>query len=292
MNEETVTLDVDNSQPYIQKAPVDDIISSFCIDETKVKKYEEAVRKSSKLKDNIVKTLVIGYIVIFFGGFIVSSFSIGSQLRINEALSESIFQGLFILFGLALVLLYILRKIARNRMKKLEITHSEAVYHNLARSIESHIHGDTKETKRYADSAHFLLENEGSHVLNESTEIYFNDVLRNMHSDNSEINFEDHFDTLATFLIDELSTVHFVKEANEIRQNSVEERESKISYPYHHMISDYVNEKVSNPTIRRIWPYIVAAPFIVLIYMYVGGIESQIVTVFYIGVVEKLHDPS
>lgn len=65
MNEDTVTLDVDNSQPYIQKAPVDDIISSFSIDETKVKKYEEAVRKSLKLKDNIVKTLVIGYIVIF-----------------------------------------------------------------------------------------------------------------------------------------------------------------------------------------------------------------------------------
>lgn len=223
---------------------------------------------------------------------VVSSSTIGSQLGINEALLESIFRGAFILVGFILILLYILRKIARNRMKKLEITHSEAVYHNLAKSIESHIEGETKETKRYADSAHFLLENEGSHVLNESTELYFNDVLRNLHSDNSEINFEDHFDTLAAFLIDELSTVHFVKEANEIIQNSVEGRDSKVSYSYHHMISDYINEKISNPTIRRIWPYIVAAPFIVLIYMYVGGIESQIVTVFYIGIVEKLHNPN
>lgn len=290
MDEDYSDLNRETSPPYINKPSVAEILSKYIIDEGTVKKYEDAVAKSEDVKNKLKKYIISAYFFWLITISVLSPSAYGLRIGINSSRYETLGIVTGILLTIGAAILFIIMRIAKSRANDLPVSYKDVVYHNIAKSIEAYTDGEYDKTKEYIESTKNILEIKGNDVLSEHTNVFLHLNSVSMNSDSNDLDFED-FHVLGHFLIDELSTAYVVDEAIEsVRPDSTDE-EIKKSYPYRDMVSDYIGNKVSNPTIRRIWPYVVAFPFVILIYLYIGPIESQIVAVFYIGVVEKLHNP-
>lgn len=259
------------------------LLSRFTIEEYVVKQYEDANKWASKVGDKTSTAFFLSYFIIIAAFFIEDGY-----LNLDQRTQTIAFSLLFIVtFGVAFAL-WAGKKIFKNRAEKQLVDHDEAIYHRLSRTIREYQNGNYDNSMKELSSVKDLMSYKDippfSPEFSKELKIY----ITRVENEDSDGFYKETFPEVANKILQSLVTVYTSDlEYLYRREPSVEQADG---YTPLNMFKSYLGDWTDNQVIRIVWPYILLAPILYIIYLQNETI-AQIVTIIVVAVVQTYNKP-
>ena len=263
----------------------DRILSRFVIEEPNVKKYEDAIVWREKIGSIPSILLVISYTLA-----IVLAAVFSNNSSVSQGLQSTITAVLLGIPLLIAVILWATKKIFDKIASDVTLIDVEAaVYHRISRAIQEYQHGNLDSSRAEFESACKMIELDDQEPFPPRISTKIIEFGNDLESDTSTNFYETNFPQIANELLYTLTSIKSFESKELYTTDPTIERASDNS-PIG-MITGYFSEWKSNRIIRIVAPYIVAAPFIYLIYQENPQL-GQILLLIVVAVVQTYYRPS
>jgi len=255
-----------------------DIIEYFSQDSDVISRYEDSRNWYYFLNGKPFLGLVAAYFVGLLASLVLDYFSIFS-----EGTRENLIGGGFLILLTIPILIWIIKKIVQNRVKKEGLSAEDAIYYELSTAIENY------DEKRYSDTLDNLknakvLLSKGSPTPFDSR---FTEDLRKyleiVEEEGSEKFVEKSFHKIKNYIV---SYLYLIKES-QTDELYPADKPSEIDYSSPiGMIRSYIYDISDNPIIRVSIPVILGLPVVAFIYIFVDESVGNYSFFAYIAIVQ------
>ena len=271
---------------YTGRKPSQDVIQDVKVDDEKARKFENAQKWLKKTSNWSLGLIILGYIFAIAVGLVLSLFT-----TLSEEMQSQFVLAIFTIFLIMGILIYILRKIFRNRASEQGLTIEETTYHNLCKSIESYQDGRYRDASKYIQSSKELLEIEENSPFDPIFRDSFVEYARKIEEvEDGEEFIKNTYGVVSNKLLHYLATVEYG--GMETYTNSIIEEKSEIEYTPKTMTISYISDIKNKLIVKISLPFIFALPLIIFIYFEIGETIAQFILLVMIAILQMYYNYS
>ncbi|SEH14639.1 hypothetical protein SAMN04487967_1698 [Natronorubrum sediminis] len=262
-------------EPEIGNKDTDELLNEFILSGKNVGEYEKARVNYYRFKNWFPIIVIFGYLLS------IILYAWGEEGGILEMFAPFLLIISLIIGGLV----FILRHIFKNRAENQDITPEEATYHRLATAIMKYRDesSDIDQVESNLRSVRNLLSQGRNQPFNTPMNDDMISYLENIEKSESDAVLRNSFPVLANKMIRYLSVLQ-KDPIDEFLQSYLESEIQSGEPTTKRMVESYFRDLLDNRILKISSPFILSAPLLLMIYIYVGQTAAQFVLLAVIAI--------